>query len=232
MKIMKRSVVFLVITAIGSVFFSCEKESQTVYTIKGRLLHTCEEGESMPSRMLVLNTFGSDYLCINPSHQTDTCITDGEGYFELRYSHLRKCEHAPSVDIEYPGWIGGASIITCIPKNTDVDLGNVYLRNKGDLIVTIHPGANSYTDQDTLRIEGQEIAGPFTQTFVLDTIKNLETIHGYNFCRPDDLIAKSGGVPLGRLYATIWNKGQIVKQFEALYIAYCEEANHVEITLH
>jgi hypothetical protein len=62
--------------------------------------------EPMPPRMLVLIAFGHNYLCINPSQQTDTCITDGEGYFELRYRHLRKCEHAPYVDLEYPGWIG------------------------------------------------------------------------------------------------------------------------------
>jgi hypothetical protein len=228
--IMKRSVVFLALAAIGSAFFSCEKANHTVYTIKGRLLKTCDDPSPFSEQTLILTT--SDIGCY-PFHRTmqsDTCITDGAGYFELQYIHLKMCEDAPNVDIFYDtGLISGINIIVCIPKNENVDLGNVYLQNRGNLVVTIHPGTNSYTDQDTLRIEGagQRIAGPFTQTIILDTIKNVESYHGYQLCKPD----YSASDVLHSLSAGIWRDGKLIKQFETGYVTYCEQVNHVQLTI-
>jgi hypothetical protein len=230
--IMKRSVVFIIIL-ITWVFFSCEKENQTVNTVKGRLLNTCEDAMPMGARVLKLKTVDNACYPFSGRIQKDTCMTDDAGYFQLQYSHLKSCEWLTKLEIEHPGWIGGVPLAICLPKNENVDMGNVYLRNKGDLVVTIHPGANSYTDQDTLRIAEQEIriAGPFTQTFVLDTIKNVESIHGYNFCKPEELISGSASNLLNRLAGGIWRDGKLIKQFETGYVTYCEQVNHVQLTI-
>jgi hypothetical protein len=227
---MKKSAAFIIIL-ITWVFCSCEKENYTVYTVKGRLLNTCEDAMPMGARVLTLKTYDNACYPFSGRIQKDTCMTDDAGYFQLQYSHLKSCESLEKLEIEIPGWIGGAPLAICLPKNGNVDMGNVYYRNKGDLVVTIHPGVNPYTAGDTLRIAGNEIAGPFTQTFVLDTLKNVESIHGYNFCKPEELISGSASNLLNRLAGGIWRDGKLIKQFETGYVTYCEQVNHVQLTI-
>lgn len=168
-----------IICAIGIVllttFSNCKKDSDR-YTVKGRLLKSCDDPTPVPyAEIYLYNDYKSTAQTCN-SGEIARGTTNENGEFELGYN--RACADG-IVGLGYDISFSTAYVAVAMKSNRDYDLGDIYKKDNGFYLFKIktnHP----YTDKDTLFYNitpilldstYKFIVGPFTDGQAVDSFK-------------------------------------------------------------
>jgi len=163
---MKNINIFFLLAAV-LLFTSCTKEPGAQYTIKGKLLKSCDNSAPVVGQNLVLEKYDKDN---GKTEIISSATTDENGAYSLSYSAVGKKSY---VNLNVLPQSGLGSYLENIPIDEDMDI-NIYARDNYFYIIKIKTD-KPYTNQDTLfymqsAIENGYIVGPFTDNQVLDTI--------------------------------------------------------------
>jgi len=199
---------------------ACKDKNTTknTYTLTGTLLKNCD-GEPAANTELALQLESNEFLSVEWGGSTTRFKTDANGYFSVKYQTVSNS----GISIVLFNNVGYTRILSAIPQNQNLDLGNVYISKKYKFILTANL-VNQYTENDTLFFRyGNStklfsISGPFTN--ILDTLEasSFSTIYKR---KKNELI---------RIVWDVNSKNmKYSKDFEVL--GYCNDLNSVEIDL-
>jgi len=150
---------------IACLFLSNCKDLKKNYTVRGRLLHSCDN--PVPVKDFKVDLYGS---CKGPIEGT---TTNSNGEFLINYEAI--CTHVPSlISLKYDVSFSSAILVDNIRANENEDVGDIYLKDNGFYIIKIKTN-HSYTSSDTLyynrtNLGSEFITGPFSDNAVIDTL--------------------------------------------------------------
>lgn len=163
---------FLIILGLG---LQCKKdgmvENQQQYTVKGRLLNSCDDQTpSIDKELLSLRSF-----CVYCTIGLDLgpITINDDGTFEFKYKHSSINKNLELFSNKHYDLVLG------IPINQNIDLGNVYIKNNMYAIVKTSPrritsAADTlfYNLKDYQRdnVPIEYAIGPFAENQIIDTI--------------------------------------------------------------
>ncbi|HYG14875.1 MAG TPA: hypothetical protein VEC12_03910 [Bacteroidia bacterium] len=161
-------------TAFALTFASCKREGDK-YTVKGRLLKSCDN--PVPVKNFTVYLYNDHKSLSNPcnSGQIATATTNENGEFELGYD---KTCRSGGISLQYDVSFSSATLVDGIEPKKDYNLGDIYYRDNGFYIVKIKTN-QPYTSSDTLfyditgggKDSSYSIAtGPFYDGQVIDTL--------------------------------------------------------------
>jgi hypothetical protein len=146
-------------------------ENQQQYTVKGRLLNSCENPTpSLDNELLSLRSICA--FCTIGFELVPITVNE-DGTFEFKYKHSSINKNLGLFSYKYYDLVLG------IPVNQNIDLGNVYLKNNLYAIVKTKPKRIT-SKADTLFYNPQDYRGnklpieyaigPFSENQIIDTL--------------------------------------------------------------
>lgn len=124
---------------------SCQKRTNELYTIEGRLFTDCSN-QPIVNGTIELRTFSQNHGTV------DVATTDGDGHFSFTYQGFRGFD-VPHWLVIMTGSQLPSTIVEGIPVNENLSLDTIY---KGQTIglLNVHlETANPFTNEDTLYVE-------------------------------------------------------------------------------
>jgi len=205
--------------AMACIFLSNCKDLKKNYTVRGRLLHSCDNPVPVKGySVFLLNRDGG-----NCKGEIQRVTTNDNGEFLLDYESA--CSNgADFISLEYDVSFSSAILVSDIKINENEDLGDIYMKNNGFYIVKIKTN-QPYTSSDTLfhgiHIAGKDsyIKGPFVDNQIIDTL--LETVAKAQNHFSTTSINRIIGWQLKRDATTYKSKLQMI------YIEPCKKYNEV-----
>ena len=200
--------------AMACIFLSNCKDLKKNYTVKGRLLHSCDN--PVPVKNVEVDLYGS---CKGP---IEGATTNSDGEFLIDYEAI--CTHAPSlISLQYDVSFSAARLVTNIRANEHEDLGDIYLKHNGFYVIKIKTN-QPYTFADTLFYDVTKFrTGPFIDGMIIDTlVKTVEKSQNSQPVASVNLL-----IPWGLKNNTIYHHNKYFGQGQKFYIEPCKKYSEV-----
>jgi hypothetical protein len=202
------------------IFFGCTKDTGEQYTIKGKLLKSCDNPEPIVGQNLILEKYTdggrSKYETIG------TTTTDENGIFSIKYSSV-----GASSALNLKPQEGSYSYLANIPTDVNIE-ENVYTKDNFFYIIKIKT-TNAYTEKDTLFYtlgsDTQYLVGPFTDNQAIDTVVKSNR-QGWSYGQSEQKILFNYTWKLGSQYNDP-SRGNVVNA----YLTPCKKYDEVVLDL-
>lgn len=159
------------LVASALLFNGCKRgENDDTYTIKGKLLYSCEKPDPVSGAELYL---GYNYG-INNKYEEIGTTTNSDGSFEITYKDRSNLGELVIGGKKLNG-TGSLEYLFGIPRWKDLNIGNLYAADNYTVYVVIQP-KRATTAKDTLfynmsaEVFKDYIVGPFAENQVMDTL--------------------------------------------------------------
>jgi len=147
--------------------FSC-KDLKKNYTVKGRLLHSCDN--PVPVKDFKVDLYNTHHRC---EGVIQSAYTNADGNFILDYDATCS-DNSSWLLLQYDVSFSSAALVEKIHTNKNEDIGDIYLKDNGFYVIKIKTN-HSYTSSDTLfynitNLGSKYKIGPFNDNAVIDTL--------------------------------------------------------------
>lgn len=146
-------------------FSECRKD-RNIYTLKGRLVTSCDDPTPLAGEELYISATGGN--------STESFITDSEGRFTLTYEDTWELEYIAIKGSQRNGH-GSLTYLSHIPMEKNLDVGTIYFRDNyfflGRISVQRPTSQQDTVFYDYSNLTGFKkfVTGPFQDGQVVDT---------------------------------------------------------------
>jgi hypothetical protein len=160
----------------------CKDENEDkVYTITGKVVTSCDNPVPVANLPFELWYYSDSK---RDSKQHATGVTDEKGYFSVQYTQTNGGFNSSLELILANGPFGQKPLLSKIPQNQNLNIGNIYTDTNFYLLVKIIT-TRSFTVNDTLfYIAGtkdyKSLVGPFANEQIIDTI-SVSRFDGWSY---------------------------------------------------
>jgi hypothetical protein len=176
-----RSIFTIITIMIFALFLSnCRKDNGEKFTIRGKLLNSCDNPEPVGGHQLFLEfSYG-----INNKYEQIAATTSADGSFEFTYEK-KNAMREMTISGRQANGSGTLNYVFGIPIGRNLEVGNIYSESNFYRVITIK-SIRVTSKEDTIYyglnnrgIFTKLITGPFNQNQIIDTL-NGRTPHFYD----------------------------------------------------
>jgi hypothetical protein len=174
MKKIEKVTILNIVIIVSSIMLlnSCQKdENEGKFTIKGKLLNSCDKPEPVNGHQIFLEfSYG-----INNKYEQIAATTLADGSFELKYEK-KNAMGEMTISGRQTNGSGTLNYLFGIPIGRDLDIGNLYLSNNFTAFVRINTKRNTSMSDTLYYKRGKNfvfetsLIGPFNQNQIIDTL--------------------------------------------------------------
>jgi hypothetical protein len=168
-----RSIFTIITIMIFAIFLSnCRKDNGEKFTIRGKLLNSCDNPEPVSGHQLFLEfSYG-----INNKYEQIAATTNADGSFEFTYEK-KNAMGEMTISGRQANGLGTLNYLFGIPIGRDLNIENLYIENNFFAIIRVNIKRITTSD-DTIfysLISGTNnfskfLVGPFTDNQLFDTV--------------------------------------------------------------